>query len=247
MSEYYISHFGILGMKWGVQNGPPYPLDSEDKSASEKKAARTKYRSTGLRAYAARKSNEKVDKPFNDWRKNTEKRADAIELGKKSNEARLAYERSDKDKDLKRAYKQANKEYKNALRSNTIYRQGQIKGEVGHNLARKHLTEAKRVEKELKNNPDNKDLQKKYAKLMSKHDVERAAARKAPKKAEAKSRRRAAAKRALKMSVKAAAVSAAAVGGDVVLNKVMTGKSLSSIRPHDFVESLYRFKNLYRL
>lgn len=31
-------HHGILGMKWGISNGPPYPLDSKDHSASEKKA-----------------------------------------------------------------------------------------------------------------------------------------------------------------------------------------------------------------
>jgi len=31
-------HHGILGQKWGHQNGPPYPLDSEKHSASEKKA-----------------------------------------------------------------------------------------------------------------------------------------------------------------------------------------------------------------
>ena len=31
-------HHGILGMKWGKKNGPPYPLDAEDHSQSEKKA-----------------------------------------------------------------------------------------------------------------------------------------------------------------------------------------------------------------
>ena len=33
-----LEHHGILGQKWGRQMGPPYPLDSEDHSASEKKA-----------------------------------------------------------------------------------------------------------------------------------------------------------------------------------------------------------------
>lgn len=31
----YLEHFGIPGMKWGVKNGPPYPLD-ENKSKQEK-------------------------------------------------------------------------------------------------------------------------------------------------------------------------------------------------------------------
>jgi len=31
-------HHGIKGQKWGVQNGPPYPLGASDHSAREKKA-----------------------------------------------------------------------------------------------------------------------------------------------------------------------------------------------------------------
>ena len=34
----YLAHHGILGQKWGHQNGPPYPLDKDKHSASEKKA-----------------------------------------------------------------------------------------------------------------------------------------------------------------------------------------------------------------
>lgn len=37
-SNKYLSHHGILGQKWGKRNGPPYPLDAGDHSASEKKA-----------------------------------------------------------------------------------------------------------------------------------------------------------------------------------------------------------------
>ena len=34
----YLAHHGILGQKWGKQNGPPYPLGAEDHSKAEKKA-----------------------------------------------------------------------------------------------------------------------------------------------------------------------------------------------------------------
>lgn len=34
----YLAHHGILGQKWGKKNGPPYPLDASDHSASEKRA-----------------------------------------------------------------------------------------------------------------------------------------------------------------------------------------------------------------
>lgn len=36
--DHYLAHHGILGMKWGKKNGPPYPLGASDHSASEKSA-----------------------------------------------------------------------------------------------------------------------------------------------------------------------------------------------------------------
>lgn len=33
----YLMHHGIQGQKWGVRNGPPYPLDASQKSSAEKK------------------------------------------------------------------------------------------------------------------------------------------------------------------------------------------------------------------
>lgn len=36
--EDYLYHHWILGMRWGKQNGPPYPLNADDNSSSEKKA-----------------------------------------------------------------------------------------------------------------------------------------------------------------------------------------------------------------
>lgn len=32
-----LMHYGILGMKWGQKNGPPYPLNSSQKSAKERR------------------------------------------------------------------------------------------------------------------------------------------------------------------------------------------------------------------
>lgn len=40
-----LSHHGILNQKWGVRNGPPYPLGGGDYSAAQRKAIRNKRKS----------------------------------------------------------------------------------------------------------------------------------------------------------------------------------------------------------
>lgn len=41
-----LSHHGIEGQKWGVRNGPPYPLSAGDHSEAEKKALKKEGRET---------------------------------------------------------------------------------------------------------------------------------------------------------------------------------------------------------
>jgi len=183
-------HFGVKGMKWGVR--------------------KKRYASTSLSAYVAKKQNDKVDKGFKNWKVNSDKKSTAIKAGKTANAHRIAYETSG-DKQLKKVYKQSNKEYKKALRTNTSYRKGTIRGEVGSDMSRKYMSEAKKVKKQMQSNPGNKQLQKKYSDLMSKHDIERAKARKAPAVGAKRSARKAAMKRNMTMTVKAA-VTTAAVG-----------------------------------
>ena len=40
--RYYLAHHGIRGQKWGVRNGPPYPLDENVKADAIHKEAKSK-------------------------------------------------------------------------------------------------------------------------------------------------------------------------------------------------------------
>lgn len=57
-----LAHHGILGMKWGIQNGPPYPLDESDHSQSEKKAGWRKSLFGGSSEEKAKRKVEKEEK-----------------------------------------------------------------------------------------------------------------------------------------------------------------------------------------
>lgn len=169
----------------------------------------------------ARKQNEKIDKSFKKWQENAKRRENATELGKKANVARMDYERDNKNKQLRRAYKDANKTYKQALRSNTTYRKGAIRGDVGKDMASKYLSEAKRVKKLLDADPSNKQLQKQYKYLSDQHQYERAKARKAPGVGQRRSQRKAAIKRTMTMTVKTACTTAAIGAGISAANKYL--------------------------
>ena len=201
MNQNYLCHYGVLGMKWGVRR------------------SKTGYRSTSIRSAVARRQNDTVDASFNTWKENSKKKTNAIDAGKKRNADKIAYESNKKNKELKSAYKQSTKVYKKALKSNTTYRKGQVKSEVGHDMARKYLTQAKRVKKQLDQDPSNKALKKQYTSLMNKYDVTRASARRAPQVAAARSSKKASIKRAATMTVKAAATTAAIGVGVAAVNK----------------------------
>lgn len=81
----YLMHHGILGMKWGVQNGPPYPLGASDHSASEKKAGWMK----SLKAKSEAK-------------KRAKKRAAAIEKAKKTRAENEKQKKLEKEYEEKR-------------------------------------------------------------------------------------------------------------------------------------------------
>lgn len=175
----------------------------------------------------ARKENEKIDKSFNNWNTNAKNKANAIDLGKKANSARMEYERDSKNIDKKKAYKQANKEYKQALRTNTTYRKGAIRGEVGKDMSRKYLSEAKTIKKQLNADPNNKELQKQYKYLSDQHQYERAKARKAPEVGAKRSARKAALKRKMTMTVKSVATAAAVAVGIAAVNKALRSNNVT--------------------
>lgn len=213
-------HHGILGQKWGVRR---YQNADGSYTAAGKK--RREYSSTSLSGAIAKAKNRKVDKSFRDWKENDRKKADAITKGLSANEKRMAYERDSSNKDLKKEYKQANREYKKALRDNTLYRQGSVKETVGKDASSKYLSEAKKIEKQLQNDPYNRDLQKKYNSYMSKHDIERAKARRAQEVGANRSRKVASMKRAMTITVKAAATTAAIGAGVALTNKYLLNNS----------------------
>ena len=194
----YIAHHGVKGQKWGVRR-------YQNSDGSYTNAGKLRYRSTSIGSALARRSNEKVDKSFKKWQKGAENRDSAIDYGLKRNQALISYKTGSGGR---KEYKAANKEYKKALRKNTTYRKGSVKQDVGRDLSRKYLSEAKKIERELRKDPNNRQLKRAYTKMMNGHDLERARARRAQQKYANRSYKKASIKRAITLSIKAAATSA---------------------------------------
>jgi hypothetical protein len=74
-------HHGILGMKWGVQNGPPYPLDEKDHSAREKRMARQAARQERAEARKKKKQQKHDIKLQKKAAKEEEKRQKVLKTG----------------------------------------------------------------------------------------------------------------------------------------------------------------------
>lgn len=223
ISDDELYHHGIKGQRWGVRRyqNEDGSLTSAGKKRYGDDSNPINYRSTGIKSALARRSNEKVDKSFKKWKENSDKRDNAIDLGKKANAAKLAYENNKGDKSLRSEYKKANSEYKKALHENTTYRKGVVKQEVGRDAARHYLSEAKKIKKQLEKDPSNKELQKKYNQLMSKHDTERASARRAVEVASNRSKALANLKRRQTMLIKSAVGTAAVTAGAFAVNKYL--------------------------
>ena len=191
------------------------------------------------RAIIARHNNRKVDKSFKKWKEGSATRDAAISAGKIRNEKRMAFEQN-RNRETKAEYKQAEKAYKKALGKNTMYRKGTVRQDVGRDLSRKMLQRSKQLDKQLQQNPNDRQLRKDYKRANKIYSIERDKARKAQSVGASRSNKKAAIKRGMKMSAKAAIAAGATAGAAYQLNK------RTNINGQEFMNRVARGYEFYR-
>lgn len=96
MNRYELEHSGILGMRWGHRNGPPYPLKPSQHSASEKKAGWRKSLKKVKKDDVKKKPQDKVEEYENDDHKD-DKYFDSRRYSKKDLERLAGRFRTEKE------------------------------------------------------------------------------------------------------------------------------------------------------
>jgi hypothetical protein len=92
-TEEYLEHHGILGMHWGDRNGPPYPLNSSQKTAEEKRKAKSSGKSGGSEKKAAKKKAHEDAKDAKMQKKQAKVDATAAEKKRKYEKGSADYKR----------------------------------------------------------------------------------------------------------------------------------------------------------
>lgn len=82
-----LCHHGILGQRWGKRNGPPYPLDAGDHSASERKAGwRKSVKSMSDDELRQKINRKRLENDYNYWSSkvgDSRKANDVVDMAKK--------------------------------------------------------------------------------------------------------------------------------------------------------------------
>lgn len=162
----YLEHHGILGQKWGKKQGPPYPLDSSDHSAAEKKA--------GWRQ-SLEENRDKVKEKVSEVKANIAARKEAKEkaaVEKYEEEKRKILESGDLKQIAKIKDELSTNELNAALnRADTIARLNQKAG-ITEKPSR---AEAKEAKKEAKAEKDALKAEEKKQKILASGDLNKIA------------------------------------------------------------------------